>query len=217
MLNSKIEILTEDEAIIFGMIYDILEEKLHISVASDDKQIKLLYVGDVVKCIVFSDSVGISFEANVSNRIPGQIPIYELSGIRNLTEIQRRQDVRVDCTMKVLYSTDERLLKLEKPRLESLELSNIKSFFNEGTLGDLSGGGLRCITISKIDSREVLFLLNLEEDSLLVRGTIVHDSIKLTSRASFYSYGVKFIDISEREKDRIIKFLFLLMRRNRLQ
>lgn len=216
-LNYKIEMITEDEDKIFGMIYDIVDDKLHISVTSDDKNMKFLYVGDLVRCIVFNDSTGTSFDATVSNRIPGSIPIYELSNICNLTEVQRRQDVRVDCNMDVLCSMDKTLLNLEKLKVEELQIDDIKGMFNTVRLSDLSGGGLRFTSYDRVDSLALMFFLSLEDDELFVKGSIVSHNIKLTPRGSFYSYGVKFIDISEKEKDRIIKFLFVLMRRNRLK
>lgn len=216
-LNSKIELITENDDKTFGTIYDAIDDKLHVSITSDDKEIKLLYVGDSVNCVVFQNNGGISFDAVVSKRIPGDTPLYELSDIKNLEEIKRRQDVRIPCTMEILYSDNNMLLSLEKSKVEELRIDKVEHLFNICTLGDISGGGIRFVSHRKVVAKELMFYLKLEDDSLFVKGLVINEYVKLKSKESFYSYGVKFIDLSEKEKDRIIKFIFVLMRRNRLR
>lgn len=216
-LNSKIELITENDDKTFGTIYDVIDDKLHVSITSDDKEIKLLYVGDSVNCVVFQNNGGTSFDAVVSKRIPGDTPLYELSDIKNLEEIKRRQDVRIPCTMEILYSDNKMLLSLEKSKLDELEINKIEHLFNIGTLGDISGGGIRFVSHRKVVAKELIFYLKLEDDTLFVKGLVINEYVKLKSKDSFYSYGVKFIHLSEKEKDRIIKFIFVLMRRNRLR
>ncbi len=48
-LNSKIELITEDNEIATGLIYDTMEDKVHVSIPSDDRQFKLFRVGGYAK------------------------------------------------------------------------------------------------------------------------------------------------------------------------
>lgn len=91
-LNSKIELIAEDDEKTQGLIHDIIDDKLYISITSDDKQFKLLYVGDHVRGIVIDDLTGTAFDAVVTNRIAGDFSIYELSNLQNICKIQRRED-----------------------------------------------------------------------------------------------------------------------------
>ena len=200
-----------------GQFMMFSEDRILVSIVSDDKRIKLLYVGDSVNCLVFQNSGGTSFDATVSKRIPGDTPLYELSSIRNLMEVRRRQDVRVPCTIDVLYSDNDMILSHEKYKLEELEIDQIRHLFNKGTLSDISGGGVRFVSHSKVLAKELVFYIKLKEDSLFVKGLILHEYAKIKLKDSYYSYGVKFVELTEKEKDRIIKFIFVLMRRNRLR
>lgn len=217
-LNSKIELVTADDEKTYGLIYDVVDDKLHVSIVSDEKQLKLLHVGDMVSGIVFTDLSGIAFDATVSRRIIGDFPIYELSEITNYKKIQRRQDVRVPCLLDVLYTDEQNLLSLEKSRLEHLDKDEFKKYFKSGIIADLSGGGLKLTTNDRFDKGNILVLkLDLEKNHMFTKGQVLHKDIKVTSRSSIYNYGIKFIDLSEQEKDEIIRFLFVLMRRNKLK
>lgn len=217
VLNSKIELLDENDESTYGLIHDYADDKLYVSTTADDKEFKILRIGDMVRGVVFSGSVGKSFDASVSNRISGEIVIYELSNIENVTTIQRREDVRVLCSIPVFFTDREFFINEDKKHLRN-QIEEIKLNSTEGIIADISGGGIKLVTNKKFDPNEILvFLFYIKDKPIVVKGQLLHKAINIVKKATLYNYGVKFLDITEPEREEIIRFLFVLMRKNRLR
>lgn len=217
-LISKIELITDDNEKTPGLIQDIIDDKIYVSIASDDKQFKILRVGDRVSGIVYDNDNVISFDALITNRIIGELPIYEISMIENLSKIQRREDVRVDCNLPILYTNNKFLLRLElnDEGTDDIILNNEK-YFNKGWISDLSAGGIRFSCNRKYNLDDILLLaFDLNSDKIIVTGQIVYKGIKATSEKTLYVYGIKFVDINDEKREKIISYNFIIMRKNRL-
>lgn len=216
-LNSKIELVSMDDDITYGLIHDFNNEKLYIAITSDDKQFKLLHRGDNVRCSIFNNLTGLSFSAIVTDRISDGFPIYELSDLDDFTEVQRRQDVRVPCALNLLYSKNEYLIKQDIETIYE-EYDKIKKYLINGIMTDLSGGGLKfSCEDSFLKNQTLLFLMEIDKESMFVKGNLLHKSINVSPKGTSYTYGVQFTDINEKQREKIIKFLFVLMRKNRLK
>ena len=217
-LISKIELITDDNEKTLGLIQDVIDDKIYVSIASDDKQFKILRVGDSLSGIVYDKDNVISFDAFVTNRIVGEIPIYEISKIKNLSKVQRRQDVRVECNLQVLYTNNKFLLKIELDDKNAKDIIlNNERYLNKGWISDLSAGGIRFSCERKYHLDSILLLVfNLGSDTIITKGQIVYKSIKITSEKTFYVYGIKFIDINDEKREKIISYNFVVMRKNRL-
>lgn len=217
-LISKIELITDDNEKTPGLIQDIIDDKIYVSIASDDKQFKILRVGDRVSGIVYDNDNVISFDALITNRIIGELPIYEISMIENLSKIQRREDVRVDCNLPILYTNNKFLLRLElnDEGTDDIILNNEK-YFNKGWISDLSAGGIRFSCNRKYNLDDILLLaFDLNSDKIIVTGQIVYKGIKATSEKTLYVYGIRFVDINDDKREKIISYNFIIMRKNRL-
>lgn len=216
-LNSKIELISDKDESSFGTIYDIDEDKIYISITSDDSQMKILRKGDSIRCLVFNSSTGIEFYATVTDRISGDFSIYELSDFRDFNEIQRRMNVRVQYSMPLYYADSQYLINLDREYLQE-NIDSIRRYFNEGLTWDLSAGGVRFSCSKNFTyNQELLYILDLEKESMVIRGRIVHKEIQANPKKTNYIYGAKFIDISEEQSETIIRYLFILMRRNRVK
>lgn len=217
-LISKIELITDDNKKTLGLIQDIIDEKIYVSIASDDKQFKILRVGDRLSGIVYDKDNVISFDALITDRIIGELPIYEISIIENLSKVQRREDVRVDCNLPILYTNNKFLLRLglNDESTDDIILNNEK-YFNKGWISDLSAGGIRFSCNRKYSLDDILLLIfDLNSDMIIVTGRIVYKSIKATSEKTLYVYGIKFVDINDDKREKIISYNFIIMRKNRL-
>lgn len=218
-LNSKIELIKEDEEYTSGLIYDISDDKLYVSIPPGDKSFRLLREGENIQGMVYLKEQILGFNCIVSKRIHGDNPVYELSNLDNFTRIQRRSDIRIPYTSPVLYTGDKDLLAIiEKEEYPELIIPNILEDLKEGMSLDISGGGVKLSCNEDLDIEGPLFLvLNLGNETITVKGKIVHKEINILPKQIKYSYGIKFLDIGERLKDRIIQFVFVLMRRNRVK
>lgn len=217
-LISKIELITDDNERTLGLIQDIIDDKIYISIPSDDKQFKILRVGDNVSGIVYDKDNVISFSAVVTNRIVGDIPTYEIASIENLTKVQRRQDVRVDCTLPILHTDNKYLLKIEVDNKNTVDIiSSNERYLNNGWISDLSAGGLRFSCEKKYHLDSILLLVfNLDQDTIIAKGQIVYKGAKVSPDKITNIYGMKFIDINDEKREMIIGYNFVAMRKARL-
>ena len=144
-LMSKIEIITEKGEITYGLIQDIMENRLYVSMSPDDKEFVLLQIEDKIKCIVYDKDKILGFDGVILNRISGITPLYEILSFDNFEIVQRREYVMVDTTLPLIYTIDKFLTKLnlEDHIKTNRALEDIKKFPKEGTVLDLSGGGLK--------------------------------------------------------------------------
>ncbi len=217
-LISKIELITDDNAKTLGLIQDVIDDKIYVSVTSDDKQFKILRVDDAVTGIVYDKDNVISFDAFITNRIVGDLPLYEISMIKNLSKVQRRQDVRVDCSLPILYTDNKFLLRLEinDENSEEIILNNEK-YLSPGWISDLSAGGIRFSCEKKYQLDNILLLsFDLETDTIITKGQIVYKGIKVTPEKTIYIYGIKFMNINDEKREKIISYNFVIMRKSRL-
>jgi len=209
-LNSKIDLITKEDKKVAGLIHDIDGDRVFVSVSADDKDFILLSVGDELKCIISDSKSTIGFDAVMSGRVytKEQFPIYELSSIENIQKIQRRGDVRVTCSLPVRFSSEESIQDKSNPLKEA----------SEGIIINLSAGGLRISCYEDYSKETILHIrFSIEKDEYQFRGKIVYKNIIPLNNRSIYQYGIKFMDISENQRDKIIQYLFVLMRKNRMR
>lgn len=216
-LNSKIELITDDDEITEGIIHDIIDDKIYVLVTSDDKKFKILYVDDNVRGVVFSGNYGKAFDATITKRIVAEFPIYEISALRNFTTVQRREDVRVPCTLDIKYSIEDGLLNINTNEIEK-RYSSFSKYFSDGIARDLSAGGVKFSCDKNLYTNRMLLMeLNINDKRLLLKAKVLHKAISVSPKNTLYTYGVQFINISEKQRELIIRYLFLLMRKNRLR
>ncbi|MBC8590283.1 flagellar brake protein [Wansuia hejianensis] len=214
--NNKIEVITEDEEKTAGLIQDIADNKIYFSVSADDKSFKILRKGQRLKGIVYHDNKLISFDAIVTDRIPGDIPTYELSSLTNFENIQRRDDVRVSCSLPIKYTGNKNAINTEIDDSKIKEtIGKVKDYLNHGIMLDISAGGVRFTCKDKYEYGDaLLFLIELDDKTILTKGIIRHKESNLSEKGTRYTYGVQFINISERKREQIISYIFVLMRRD---
>lgn len=217
-LISKIELITDDNEKTLGLIQDVIDDKIYVSIASDDKQFKILRIGDNITGVVYDKDNVISFNAQITNRIAGDIPSYEISSIKDIAKVQRRQDVRVECTLPVLYTNNKFLLKVEVDKKHSKDIIlHNERYLNNGWISDLSAGGIRFSCDKNYNLDTILLLVfDLDSDTIIVKGQIVYKGIKVTPEKTLYVYGMKFLDISDGKREKIISYNFVVMRKSRL-
>lgn len=214
-LLSKIELITSDNEKTLGLIQDVIDGNIYISVHSDDRQFKILRIGDKITGLVYDNDSVISFEATVSSRLVGDFPTYVVSSIKNLTKVQRRQDIRVECNIELLFTNNKYLSKLDLDKENTIDIiQSNERYFNNGWMLDLSAGGLRFSCEKKYNlGEELLLVFNLDRDTIIVIGQIVFKGAKITKDKTLFIYGMQFLDITEDKKEKIIGYNFVIMRK----
>lgn len=219
-LNDKIELKLEGEDDkTAGFIYDIKGEDILVSISADDEKFKLLRVGERVRAFVYNKDKVISFLAKVTGRISDETSVYRLSELRAFNKIQRRENIRVELTEELLYADHRILGNLNIKDIKPGKLlARIQEYLKEGLILDLSGGGLKFSTKESFPiGKNLILAFELEEEKIILKGRIVHKDINLIPKNTVYKYGVEFIGIEAKQQEKIIKFLFVVMRKNRME
>lgn len=218
-LISKIELITQEGKKTLGIIHDIIDNKIYVSIPSDDKQFKILRVGDYINGVIYGENKATGFDAILTDRIMGDTPIYELSFVGNFSNIQRREFVRVLCTIPILYSDNKYLLNInEDNEMTKDSILNIQKYLIRGMTSDISAGGLRfsCNQDFHI-GKKLLLVFNIDDDLIVSKGEIVYKDIINSPSKAIYIYGIQFLNISEDKREKIMNYVFILMRKNKLK
>lgn len=217
-LNSKIELINADEKITHGIIYDIVEDKIIVTVSSDDKEFKLLQIGEEVNCITCDSVNTVGFYGEIADRIYKGMPAYVITNARDFQKIQRRQDVRIPVSIGMFHTSNKFLIKAFDTSEKDKILNEAKRYLKEGIMADISAGGSRFSCYDNFpQGSQLLLVFKLGEDTFLTKSMVLYKGIKKVSNRTLYTYGVQFRDISEKDREMIIGHIFKLMRKKRIK
>lgn len=156
-----------------------------------------LGLNSVVK-VTYMDAIAIySFDGAIVDRVNDPRPLFTVAYPKEVKRIQRRSfvrcDVRFPLTFHKLSPTMEVLLKDQKAIVE-----------------DVSGGGLRLETETQLELGDLLDIyLDLpNKDKVIALGKVVRVFPKPSAKPELFSIGVFFEFIEERDRDKIMRFIF---------
>lgn len=191
-VNNNIEIY-EDDKIYKSRIQSVNDEEIYIDIPLHNNEYLILNKGDDIHLIKYSNE-GSVYELSckvVDRKIEGNIRLYRLSEPYNIKKIQRRNYVRVETIRGIkCFRKDEE--------------------FNALIL-DLSGGGMKIKSNKKLEIDEaIVSFIKTDDGEFMVKGKIIR-----VEETSFnqYSLGIEFVDIEERTREKIIKLVFSIMRK----
>lgn len=218
-LMSKIELITDSKEITIGLIQDIVGDRIYVSMSSEDKRFKLLHKEDKVRCIVYDSKKVFGFDAIVLRQISGITPVYELLCQGSFKNIQRREYVRIKSSLLLCYTENSYLSNVNVEQLQNRGfLEDLKRYLKDGILSDISGGGLRFSSDEDLNvEKQLLLVLDLSNEIFVLRSEIIYKNVIITPFKKRYTYGVKFIDINENIREKIINYIFRNMRRNKIR
>lgn len=152
--------------------------------------------------------------------------------ITNLEKYQRRQYYRLECILDIEYrivSKEEEILE-QKLRSDDFQndqerdvcktkLAEFAKSWISGTVVDLSGGGARYNSPkqhSQGDKAKIKFNLTLSNGvkKLLIGANLIA-STKIMNRIDIFEHRVEFIEITTKEREDLIRFIFEQERRLR--
>ena len=200
-VNERIEVVSNDKSY-KSLVTDIDDDdSIKINVPVCEGEYLVLYSGQLIEINMYLDSGKCyNFNARVlSKGKEGNIPYYKLSGPFNIRRIQRRDNFRVSVMKNVTY--------------RNISQSDNSTPYIEAVMIDLSGGGAKLKIDEKVNMHDRLAIkMVIKGIDILVEGEVIRieksdDKQKLC--------GVKFLDISQANTDRIIEELFEIMRRKR--
>ena len=196
-VNENIEILYNKE-IYKSKIQDVEEDSISIYLPGSEGRYLPLEIGEETEIVYYGERDKVySFKCKVVKRsADGAVRLLTLGKPYDIERIQRRNFVRVSYVESVQYGVSE-------------ESSDV--VYKKATLLDLSGGGLKFRTADKLQKEELITLrLKYQDNELFMKSKIVRRN---RNDSGDYTYGVEFIDISEMNREKIIRLVFQIMRK----
>lgn len=177
-------------------IEEVGERILAVGAPFNHGEVVPLREGTKVKLTFWDEAAAYSFEGKIMQRIAVPVPMFVLELPDTVAKVQRRNFVRVSAFYPVSFC--------------SVTKDGLSDFFN-GTMLDLSGGGMRFLTKDRVENNSLLYVrINLPKGELKTAGRVCRAE-KLED-SKHYTVSVEFHDISERERDQIIRCVFDIQR-----
>lgn len=219
-LNNKLEVISNDKAC-KSDIQDVKEKSLLISIPMYEGHYVPFVKGEKIECLYFSEEYIFKFKSTVLGRIEQgiQLLVIEKPEPQNIIRVQRRNYVRVSMVKEIkcskfsldLISKTKKNSEDEYKGLNGIIIDENK--LNKCLLLDMSGGGMRIKTKETVNHGDLMVaLLSLDSGELVVTAKVVR---KQKTEEKDYIYGLTFTDVADRDRERIIKYIFTVMRDQR--
>ncbi|MHB1650867.1 MAG: flagellar brake protein [Desulfitobacteriaceae bacterium] len=152
--------------------------------------------GSVVQIAFWDEISAYSFEAKLMQRIAVPVPVFVLEFPDTIRKMQRRNYVRVPAFYPVTFRSVNRQGLSDLKKVDML---------------DLSGGGMRFRSKEPLEDSSLLYTrLQLPTGEIQTPGRVCR--VVKTEDGRAYSVSVEFYEITERDRDRIIRCVFDLQR-----
>ncbi|MDY4721146.1 MAG: PilZ domain-containing protein [Clostridium paraputrificum] len=199
-INGNIQIL-EGEVFYKSNLQDVTESYILIDIPVNNGIYLTMNDNDEIEAEHYVDG-GSYYKLNcrvLGRTREGKLNLYKLSKPYNISKIQRRNYVRVDMVEYAFYK---------------LQNDNGEEVWKKGIILDLSGGGMKIKIEEKLSLRDrvTVNIFIAENEKVQIVGEVVRVE---KSNTGEYICGLKFKEISERTRDKIIQKVFEQMRKQR--
>lgn len=165
----------------------------------------ILYRGENVTCRFPGEGAAFEFKTQVTGHTKDQVPLIVLNLPEYCNRVQQRNFVRLPVLIPVKYAVAPE--KDKEPQ------------YQDGMTVDLSAGGMKLTVKDPFKPGVILvinFQLSIREETVTfnLKGKIQRLEVKdLEKNYRVYQAGIEFIDISHRDQDKIVAFIFARMAR----
>lgn len=203
-VNDRIEVVVNEKPY-KALIMDVEDDSMRINLPVYEGDYLMLHSGEKIEMNSYLDEGGcFNFYSTVISRgKEGSIIYYKVSLPFDIKKIQRRNFFRVSVLDTVEYKiiTD----------IDEEDFDNIP--YEEGTMVNLSGGGLK-LKLKRDIKESDLLLINLRLSK--IQAEIKCDIVRIENTVDKEKLcGLRFIDITPAQSEKIIQELFEISRRQR--
>jgi c-di-GMP-binding flagellar brake protein YcgR len=202
-INQIIEIEIEPGSDYSGIyrtrVEDLDEKGIVIGMPINKGNLVPLRPNTVVIIWHWDNSASYAYYCKVKERIFEPVPLVSLDWPFQKKKIQRRNFVRVPANLEIEFA-----LVKEDSREETYYKSHIR---------DLSGGGTQFISKVKFQKGDILKIrLFVPNEIINCKAKVMWVEYEIKDNLERYLIGIKYIDIPEKVRDKIIKYVFTRQR-----
>lgn len=200
----------DDHGVCRGMIRKFVSET-EIEVALE-KEIILDKMNCYAIYILSYEKVYLTYVYYRSSFVADGCHMISLEIVSPMERVQRRKHQRVSCHARLLFRRVPRdSIQGDLPQKMDMDSPEYEDF-----MVDISGGGIRFTTKREVRLNEYLQVaFDIEQEGRTVAmslfGQVVHAG-KLRNEQDFYDIRMKYVGVSEYEKEQIIRYVFQLER-----
>lgn len=208
----EIEIVTDEPHKYRTKVENVTEQFLEILSPMEKGLIISMHNGMSVKVSYFDDLAIYSLYVQVIRQRRGELGTVTLGIPTRFSRIQRRNYVRIDTSIEVEARKKVETFENGETPPESPEEPAADDLIQviPGTTMDLSGGGIMFRCNAEVQMGELIEITVFlgGEDNVKAAGKVVR-FIKMPAHTKYlYAVGIEFTEITEKERDKIIKYIF---------
>lgn len=177
-------------------IEEVGEKIIAIGAPFEQGEVVPLREGTKIKLTFWDETAAYSFKGKILQRIAVPLPIFILELPDSVEKVQRRNFVRVPAVFPVTFQivTPQGLSDKQKAMML-----------------DLSGGGMRFSTKDRMENKSIIYVyLTLSNGELQTPARVCR--VEWLEDTKHYRISAEFHDLSERERDKIIRCVFDIQR-----
>ena len=192
-----------------------------------------LYVNDLYQLCFYTKNGLYQCKAVITSRSKeNNIYTSTVTFLSDFEKYQRRNYFRLDCILDIEYRllTPEEFQQMQNPIVDKSSASDdkgeymegldeIQAFWEEGTVVDISGGGMRFISQTVFNLGDKLRIKLFSDGQSIngeqiVLGTVI-SSTRIPNKSGIIENRVSFVKISNEQREAIVKYIFQEQRRIR--
>ncbi len=201
-----------DKKVYVSKVYDVMEKNmLQIAMPIFEGRIVPLDVGEKYAAVFYTDKGLLQANVSISSRYKsGNLFFMEVKLLSNPEKVQRRAYYRYQCKLESKYF----ILREEDYIASGGDLTQLceTAVWNPAMILDISGGGLRVIQKENRERGSLICIrFSLPGTDHNVQYTLIARILASTlkeGRGALYELRMKFLRITNDERDSIIRFIF---------
>ncbi len=208
-VNNRVEIERED-GYYKSIIQDIKDDSLYISIPVSEGSYLPLHENEQITGLYFNGRDILKFTTIVTGRKIDKILMLKIKKPESYKKVQRRSFVRINVLLDTCCACMNKTKELKDITKGQFNGNLDVEFFN-ATILDLSGGGAKLSSKRELFLGEIIIMsIPFDEETITLKSKIVR---KEKDDNNVTIYGVKFIEVDDRNREKIIRFIFMTMRK----
>ncbi|GAA0746197.1 flagellar brake protein [Clostridium oceanicum] len=208
-VNNRVEIERED-GYYKSIIQDIKDDSLYISIPVSEGSYLPLHENEQITGLYFNGRDILKFTTIVTGRKIDKILMLKIKRPESYKKVQRRSFVRINVLLDTCCACMNKTKELKDITKGQFNGNLDIEFFN-ATILDLSGGGAKLSSKRELFLGEIIIMsIPFDEETITLKSKIVR---KEKDDNNVTVYGIKFIEVDDRNREKIIRFIFMTMRK----